>query len=201
MKEVNCYWLQCIKSILYKNGLGDIYDQPMQTNCQEAKCKVLKRLEDQFIQVWYRKESSKPFGSRLCVLKDLFKMSEYLIEVKNHEIRNIFTRLRCGYNILHSSIGRFRNGGNKNCSLCNCTVESVEHFLFSCPYFDDIRQDQLNYIKENVPNFDVMDSEGKLSLILDFDVQRNKKEVLRSYICKFVCTMYNARKHVNEMCG
>ena len=188
-------WLQSIQAILFRNGFGNIYDQTIQRDRHEVKRKVLKRLEDQFIQVWYRKVNCQAFGVKPNMVKQTYEMSSYLIDVKNPEVRTVFTRLRCGYNILHSSIGRYKNGGSKNCTSCKNEVESVEHFLFDCPKFSNIRNDLLNVIKQYVPNFDNLSSESKLGVILDFNVPNRMKDLLRNSICKFVSTMYNARKH------
>ena len=106
----------------------------------------------------------------------------------------MFTKLRCGYNILNSSIGRFKNGGNKNCTFCDHDIESVEHFLFECPRFCQIRKDQLSIVNKSVPNFNNFSLESKLEVILDFNVPENKKNSLIGNICKFVSDMYNARK-------
>ena len=137
-------FFQSIQAILFENGLGYIWKNPnlLSGSLNRAGKCLQERLQDQYVQTWFERQNLMPFGSKLSMLKSSYDCSNYLNLIYNHDIRKIFTKLRIGYNILNDSIGRFKNlnrGSSKFCNNCLTKIEIVEHFLFKCSSYQDIR--------------------------------------------------------------
>ena len=142
------------------------------------------------------------FGNKLLDLKDTYQYSRYLDIIKNIEIRRIFVKLRTGFNTLNSSLGRFKNknGGNadteKYCKNCN-VLESVEHFLFECKNFTDIRIKYIHKIDKLYKGFINWNVNKKCISLLNFTFPENKeRNDLEKTVCSFIKEMYSKRLSV-----
>ena len=86
----------------------------------------------------------KLYLKRFKIFKELqngncYKVSNYLLIVKNPCIRKVISRLRINMNNLNECINRQIPAIDKMCEHCNMS-EDVEHFLFTCEKFTTIRQ-------------------------------------------------------------
>ena len=96
-------WLQSIRYLLTQNGFGDVFLDPAPVMPNFGKTFV-QRLNDQFQQSW---KSNMRASSRFMYLnqcKNGYERSTYLSVIKNHEVRNIFIRLRVDMNVLATCI-------------------------------------------------------------------------------------------------
>ena len=87
--------------------------------------------------------------------------------------------------------GKIGKKDNK-CKLCNDNnVETLEHFLLQCPYFDKKRSELYtglgNVLMLNVYNMSIND---QLKLILRFD-HNNEKAI--NFTCNYIHSIYEAR--------
>ncbi len=72
--------------------------------------------------------------------------------------RSYLAQLRNGILPLQLEVGRWVNKGveERLCLICNNgTVEDEEHFLFHCNFYYSEHQDFYNYMKNNIPNFNL----------------------------------------------
>ena len=153
-KKGNFSWLQNIQALLFKNGLGHIWKNSDSPNFAHKRGGNIffNRMKDQFIQNWSEKQKSFPFDSKLSILKDHYGYSNYLDKIHNQETRNVFVRLRLGHSILNASMGRFKNNNIKQCK-CMHDKETVEHLLFVCHNFNDIRKIFYENMDKKITNF------------------------------------------------
>ena len=98
-------WCQKLKKLLYKNGLGNMWNNPVNYNMKQASNIFITRLNDQYKQTWFDKQKGMAFGNKLLDLKDTYQYSRYLDIIKNIEIRKFFVKLKTGFNTLNSSLG------------------------------------------------------------------------------------------------
>ena len=138
-----------------------------------------------------------PFGSKLSMLKSSYDCSNYLNLIYNHDIRKIFTKLRIGYNILNVSIGRFKNLNSKFCNNCLTKIETVEHFLFDCSSYQDIRNKHSLLFNKYLNLYSSTDQ--KLNFILNIsETNRSKSNndlKLVNLICSFIKDIYLYRNN------
>ena len=71
-----------IKKLLYKNGLGNMWNNPENYNMKQASNIFITRLNDQYIQTWFDKQKGMAFGNKLLDLKDTYQYSRYLDIIK-----------------------------------------------------------------------------------------------------------------------
>ena len=193
-KKGNFSWLQNIQALLFKNGLGHIWKNSNSPNFSHKRAGNIffNRMKDQFIQNWSEKQKSFPFDSKLSILKDHYGYSNYLDKIHNQETRNVFVRLRLGYSILNASMGRFKNNNIKQCK-CMHDKETVEHLLFVCHNFSDIRKSFYENMDKKITNFSKWENKQKLRYLLNFNCPSQHK-IVENHICSFIKNMYNLRK-------
>ena len=149
-------------------------------------------MKDQFIQNWSEKQKSLPFDSKLSILKDHYGYSNYLDKIHNQETRNIFVRLRLCHSILNASMGRFKNNNIKQCK-CMHDVETVEHLLFVCQNFNNIRKSFYENMDKKIINFSKWENKQKLRYLLNFNCPTQHK-IVENHSCSFIKNIYNLRK-------
>ena len=117
-----------------------------------------------------------------------YKIQSYVERIRNPEIREIYTRLRIDMNCLSTS--KTQNQQSELCPFCESGPEDVEHFLFTCNRYHDIRLEFCNNLleKENI-DFNVFTMDRKLSYVLN--VESSAKTT--STCCKFLKKMYLKR--------
>ena len=84
-----------IKKILYKNGLGNMWNNPENYNMKQASNIFITRLNK---QTWFDKQKGMAFGNKLHDIKHTYQYSRYLDIIKIIEIRKLFVKLRTGFN-------------------------------------------------------------------------------------------------------
>ena len=127
-------------------------------------------------------------------MHDEYSFQSYLSYIRNPDIREIYTRLRIDMNVLLTS-KIHSNQDNTTCFLCQNGTETVDHFLFNCTKFNNIRVEKFEKIKENDPNFINLSNEDKLIYILDLRCpERNI-----GLCCNFVATIYKQRENDNVL--
>ena len=81
----------------------------------------------------------------------------------------------------------------KNCNV----LESVEHFLFECKNFTDIRIKYIHQIDKLYKGFINWNVNKKCIILLNFTFPENKeRNDLEKTVCSFIKEMYNKRLSV-----
>ena len=62
-------WYQKLKKLLYKNGLGNMWNNRLNYNIKQASNIFITRLNDQYTskQTWFDKQKGMAFGNKLKV--------------------------------------------------------------------------------------------------------------------------------------
>ena len=99
-KTANHDWIQSVQYMLCTNGFRDIWLNPLNCNEQTFHKMFIQRLDDQYCQnlLGFIKTSSR--FQVLSSLKDGVELSPYITQIRNPDIRQIFTRLRIDLNCL-----------------------------------------------------------------------------------------------------
>ncbi len=185
-RENDYDFIRGVRYFLKFNGLGDFLNGAKFQSPKYIKTRTNMRLSDQFIQSL---ESRLSHFENLLLCKPLFpyKHSEYLDNIRNVKIRNIFTRLRVDNNKLKAYC-------HKEDTLCSqCKVpETASHFLFSCSsgQLPTIRRKFDQNVENITPIFSSKSANEKLSIILNLDF--SSQEAIK-IACSFVKDMYNHR--------
>ena len=128
-------WLNCVRTILERNGYGDIwFHQGFNCDVKATRDALKDRLQDQFRQEW----SSTMEASTKCVLyrnlKIKFELEAYLLRLPRNIWRNI-VKLRCCNHKLEIETGRYAGIDRdlRYCGKCAMNVIGDEyHVFFEC---------------------------------------------------------------------
>ena len=182
----NHQWIQSMKFLLTSNGLADIwYDPPV--TCGQSHRLFKNRLNDQFIQVWRNSIASSTRFVTRHILSNEYVVPKYKNEIRNPDIRLLFTRLRTDLNILATS--RANKKRTELCPLCNNEPETVSHFITRCQVFVTERNnfyDNVIHVSPSLPN--KCDNQ-QLKYILDLRCPPETNQC-----CKFVANLYARRE-------
>ena len=143
-KLENHPWYQATKKILYKNGMGNVWENPHFTTTKSLGKQLKQRLNDQHIQNYtHLMQQNRAFCYCIPNAGDGYCMKKYLLDITNIETRNILTRLRLDKNILNSCQGKYKkvNFDQRYCPFCPAgTIETVDHFIATCPKYTQTRE-------------------------------------------------------------
>ena len=191
-KAENHYFCQSIKGLLFQNGFGYIWDNPILVT-KHFHSTFSKRLQDEFLQTWSSKTSGSNITKLLNSLKeDNYNFSSYLHIVKDPQIRQIFTRLRLSTHCLQECTGRYSGivKEERICKLCDSNkVESVEHFILHCNKFSAERNLRFSQITHIYGGFASMSDFQKLKNILNLNLLQ-----CNDIICAFLNNIYKERQ-------
>lgn len=134
-------WITFIKGVLENCGMGEIW---LNQTFPSVKClgeMVKRRLQDQFIQQWHGKLIESPKASFYRIIKCEWGAEEYLSALDTHH-RIILCKFRTSNHRLPVETGRYvrRNREDRICEKCHQGIGDESHYLFSCPFFNDLRR-------------------------------------------------------------
>jgi len=153
--NVECGWLQCIKSTLNNIGLSNVWmAQGQGFNLAWFKNTVKQRLFDTSQQTWQcsLNTSSKCINYR--IFKNTFGFEHYLNYLP-FKARQLFTRFRCSNHRLPVELGSYTDTPRhlRLCTICeDIQVGDEYHYVFECPYFDNVRCSLIKDSYSNIPS-------------------------------------------------
>ncbi len=126
-------------------------------------------LREQFENKWKNDIALKPKLRTYCKFKTVFETEEYVTFNHNRKERSLLAQFRLGILPLCVETGRYTRLPleERVCFNCNGIIEDEKHFLLDCPVYNDLRLNFLDKVKRNFPNFDLLDSAGKLNVLLN----------------------------------
>ena len=191
-KTANHDWIQSVQYMLCKNGFRDIWLNPLNCNEQTFHKMFIQRLDDQYRQnlLGFIKTSSR--FQVLSSLKDGVELTPYITQIRNPDIRQIFTRLRIDLNCLVTCKTKKTFIQRDTCPFCHIDGESVEHFLLVCTHFHKLRIEFENSIRNVLYSYDNLSLNSKLKYILDLHCPLEAV----SSCCKFVSNLYKSRERL-----
>ena len=139
-------WVTHVRNILSYYGFEMVW---IFGSCnKQMLCKELKeRMICDFNHKWRNHIDSSEKLAVYSKFKDTFARERY-IETLNVEVfRRSLVQLRAGVSQLNVHKFRFCNDSEKrNCPFCRGQQESVDHFLFICPYYANLRTQYLSFV-------------------------------------------------------
>ena len=196
-------WSQNIMALLFKNGCGNVWQEPLHVDPLSFHKEFRERLDVQFVQTLTDKiESSTRFDLLKTVLNkgSEFKTQQYIALIKNPKVREIFTRLRTDINVLESCKSKIDNSPSRGrCTYCSTQeLETPYHTIFLCDQFANIRQNAYMHIKLIDPVFDQLNMTPDELIKYVLDLKCPAESVRRC--CSLVKDIYEARVKLSEEC-
>ena len=131
-------WSNNVKSILYTNGFGYIWESQNLGINKHFMHTFKNRLIDSF---WQSNNAAIELLSKNRIYRHLTTESCFYIKVLNNNfIREAITKLRLGSHYLNIERGRWHNTAlaDRKCNLCN-DIEDEYHFVVICVKYYDLR--------------------------------------------------------------
>jgi hypothetical protein len=154
-KHRNAY-LASIETIFNELGLSGFWtgQDALNVNFDWFKEKVKRCLQDQFMQQWYSHVDTNEIFFNYRMFKNVFEQEKYLSLLPRNCALSLL-QFRTTNNFL--PVNRLRYSGipriERICSKCNNNEIGDEfHYLFVCPFFDDVRKRCLPKIYYTRPN-------------------------------------------------
>ena len=187
-KTENHKWVQQVYGILKTYGMGHVWNNPLAFSTQTIGKSFEQRLNDNYIQTWRQTQSNSNRFKLQSELIDTYKVSPYLNNINDIGTRNIISRLRVDMNPLNECMGRQHRVPNRYCPICPSLVESVPHFLFHCPLYDNERSDFFHRVNQSYNSYN---EKHKLLYLLNVS---DKKDA--DHIGRFIADIYKKRRHL-----
>ena len=98
------------------------------------------------------------------LFKDTFSTESYCKMILPRSHRSAFSRFRCGVAPIRLETGRYERLPvcDRVCPFCKNVVENETHVILSCPLYNDIRIQMIDYASLRDPNFVNYTNEQKL---------------------------------------
>ena len=179
MKENNkkC-WIKDVHLLLRNIGITE-------TDSSDLFINVKNKLISNFKEKWkstLSENCSQQTGKlrTYATFKTIFGREKYFSVIKNREVRKCFTKFRISAHVLEIERGRYKkiDVNNRICKFCTLgAVEDEHHFIFSCPLYNNKREDFMCGLINNNNNFENLSNNEKLiwlmsneddDVILDF---------------------------------
>ena len=182
-KMENHPWIQKVRNLLSRFGLGHIWANPNQYSSSHIGNLFERRLKDIYIQTWNAKQSNSSRFKLQHSLTNEYGLSIYLKNITCLENRNTITRLRLDMNMLNECMGRQQRSPTRLCPHCPTKTESVEHFLLNCSKYDLERTYFVRELAKVHRYFSSWSPSRQLHLLLNCgDI--NSLQVVSSFILK-----------------
>ena len=132
--DLRTNWITTIeKLIIFFNLSGAV--------SSNLKWETKKEMHASFVEYWKNSISNNSRLDFYCRYKTDFEFEKYL-HLSNFYERKAISKLRCSDHELEIERGRHKNISRemRYCKYCNGQrIETEEHFLFDCTYYNDIR--------------------------------------------------------------
>ena len=150
-------WITQVRQSLDKVKGGNLLDKDLsQPESKEYAANILSQLREKFLNNDQIHCSNSTFVPIYCQLnsENNFERKEYLFQKISFTKKRLFCQLRTNnvncllINVIQMS---YKINPNEICSICNMLVpENLEHIIFNCPMYKEIRQFHLTHLPENV---------------------------------------------------
>ncbi len=136
-------YISCIQHILTDIGMPSLWETHYVDNLNPAwfKEKVSRSLKDLFLQRWYSHISSDSIYTNYRMFKPIFQAEPYLRILPTDCVKALL-KFRVLNNKLPVNRLRFEDIPRNERICKNCNINEVGdefHYLFSCPFFNSIR--------------------------------------------------------------
>ena len=156
-----------------------------------SKERAWAKLHENFCRNWSRSLHNSPKLRTYCLYKELYCIEPYVSCNMGRKYRSALARFRSGTLLLEIETGRWRGipVDQRLCKLCNTqSVESESHFLFSCPVYDQLRDEHFERVRSMLINFNNFNEADKLKALMQPEFVAGT--------ARLVSDMYNARQNM-----
>ena len=145
-------WIRTIEKVTNWYNLTNLIDNPVR-----FKNASLDNSRSKFINAWKNAVGNPdtPKVEFYKTIKKEFKLDKYL-ELPNFRDRQVITKFKCSDHQLEIERGRYTGTPRPErlCKLCtHNAVETEEHFLMDCPFYNQLREKHNLSGMTNVNNF------------------------------------------------
>ena len=135
-------WASNVKKLLERSGFPDVWLFPNSVNLDRFLPLLKLRLKDMYIAEWREGVRSRTSLMLYREIKNVFEISEYLLQIKNRKYRQILSKIRLSSHQLAIEKGRHINieRNQRKCPLCTSDIEDEFHFILICPEYIDLRK-------------------------------------------------------------
>ena len=154
--EHNLVWISNVKSYLEKNGMLCFYEKLYENKPPFIHKKLFQVLTDSFHQEAFTNIGEASSKLRTYgMIKYHIGLENYLIQIKNTEVRRAVTKFRLSNHNLNIEKGRHKGVPKelRFCPFCPSEVETEIHFLMECSLYQKIRDEMLTEIIRQNPSF------------------------------------------------
>jgi hypothetical protein len=176
-------WVYCIKNVLLKTGLINIWETHVFPNTKWLKLTVKQKLKDLSINEWFSNVETSSKGQTYRIFKHNFQTERYLANTPKQYIYHMlkFRTRNHRFPIETGSWARVPVN-QRFCTTCEGQLGDEFHYLFQCRIFEHDRNLYLKpyyYRRPNIFKFDQLLNTN------------NQKEY--NNLCKFVKIIINYR--------
>jgi hypothetical protein len=163
-------WVTKVKSHLYENGFGIVWEQQNVGNHALFLNEYTQRLKDQYIQKWNDSCETTSKLASYNMYKNTFEYEKYLDVLDIRKFRYTFAAFRSSCHLLMIEAGRHIGieQDERTCYNCQNTIETEYHFLLECPVYYSLRDQYIPRKFYNPPSrnkFCILMASRKDSLI------------------------------------
>ena len=147
-------WVTLVRTNLYSNGFGHVWEQQHIENEKLFIYKYNQRLRDQYMQEWMSGCLENKKLTYYCGFKQLFCQESYLSIIDVNKFRTCLASFRNASHSLMVEKGRHYGLPREYrfCVFCEGFIEDELHFLLFCPLYTDLRESYINKRFLNIPN-------------------------------------------------
>lgn len=162
-------WCKEVKMICDEINMSDCFENSTNVDLQQAKEQLCRTT---FLN-WQSEITMVPKLRFYCLFKENYCTETFVRLIQNRKKRSICAQFR--YSILPLSIetGRYQDIPieYRFCIFCNDNmVESESHFLLHCAFYNNIRYELYNKVRELDFYFDLLCDEDKIRRLMKDDV-------------------------------
>ena len=140
---------------------------------------VHSTLHELYCNNWKNTVACVPKSRTYILYKDEYLKEPYVECVTNRAHRSALANFRCEILWLSIETGRFNTIPLEFhlCLVCNDNVVEDEYnFFFSCDMFNDLRSSLYDYLRQDVPDFDMLDLNNKMMYLMSCNVIKRTAE-------------------------
>lgn len=176
-------WAHEIKDIFRLIDCNLSYDSLLYVNVDFAR-KKLSHIEN---NQWSNTVESKPKLRTYKLFKHNYGTEDYVLDNLSRSERSFLAQLRCGILPLRIETGRFSRLEleQRICQLCNSNlIESEEHFIFSCSFYTEFRNQYYDMLRNLDSNFNInLEVKEKWKIIMNRTcVKTTSKFITKCYL-------------------